>query len=147
MSERGEIHVVAAVIWREDGRYLAVERPDHGPWAGWWEFPGGKVEPGEEREVALARELLEELNITPVSFEFWREKRHSYRRMDVNLYFYHVFEYVGKLVPREGQVMTWLDPAHPGSRVFLPADVEIVADLRQRGAPRHWSIEPSGGRE
>ncbi|WP_022661924.1 (deoxy)nucleoside triphosphate pyrophosphohydrolase [Paucidesulfovibrio longus] len=132
---RGEIHVVAAVIW-QDGRYLAVERPDHGPWAGWWEFPGGKIEPGEAREAALARELKEELNITPVRFEFWRGKRHSYRRMDVNLYFFHVFEYSGLLVPQEGQVMTWLEPGNPGSRVFLPADVEIVQDLKRSGPPR-----------
>jgi 8-oxo-dGTP diphosphatase len=133
-TARGEIFVVAGIIWQE-GRYLAVERPDHGPWAGWWEFPGGKIEPGETREAALVRELREELNITAVRFEFWREKRHSYRRMDVNLYFYHVFEYQGLLVPQEGQVMTWLDPQSPGSRIFLPADVEIVRDLQRLGAP------------
>ncbi|MEF2144972.1 MAG: (deoxy)nucleoside triphosphate pyrophosphohydrolase [Desulfovibrionaceae bacterium] len=129
-----EMQVVAAVIW-QDGKYLAVERPDHGPWAGWWEFPGGKVEPGERLESALGRELREELNITPLRFRFWRAKKHPYRNLSVHLHFFHVFEYSGLLLPQEGQVMTWLAPECPGSRVFLPADVEIVEELRRLGAP------------
>lgn len=137
-----EIFVVAAVIWRQE-RYLAVCRPEGMPWAGWWEFPGGKIEPGESREAALSRELREELGITPEQMVFWREKRHSYPDKDVHLYFYHVFEYQGTLRPLEGQELCWIDPGAPGDLAFLPADVELVDTLRRQGAPSQGSIEPS----
>ncbi|MDD3310616.1 (deoxy)nucleoside triphosphate pyrophosphohydrolase [Pseudodesulfovibrio sp.] len=122
------IDVVAGIIWR-DGRYLAVERPEGGPMAGWWEFPGGKIEPGETREQALVRELREELAVTPEDFEFWRELEHAYETFSVRLHFFHIRKYSGELTAMEKQRWAWVDPSRPNELGFLPADAPIVDAL------------------
>jgi 8-oxo-dGTP diphosphatase len=122
------LEVVAGIVWRE-GQYLAVRRPEGGPMAGWWEFPGGKVEPGETRERALVREFREELDVTPEEFVFWRDLRHEYDDFSVHLYFYHITKYSGELTSMEGQEMAWTDPKGPVALGFLPADVAIVEAL------------------
>lgn len=122
------IDVVAAIIWR-DGRFLAVDRPEGKAMAGWWEFPGGKVAPGETEGHALVRELQEELGITPTEFEFWREKRHSYPHAVVRLRFYHVRAFTGEPSGLEGQRLDWLCPGEAPDVPFLPADEEILAHL------------------
>jgi 8-oxo-dGTP diphosphatase len=124
------LDVVAGVIWR-DGEYLAVERPEGFRMAGWWEFPGGKIEEGESREEALVRELQEELGITPVDFEFWREVVHEYDDFSVRLYFFHIHGYSGELASLEGQRMSWVNPTRPSSLKYLPADVVIVEALHE----------------
>lgn len=124
-----EIDVVAAVIWR-GSRFLAVRRPPGRPQAGFWEFPGGKVEPGETLEQALARELDEELGIVPTTWAFWREKRHAYPHLRVRLHFFHVYQYAGLAAPREGHELRWLAP-QAADVPFLEADTEIVALLAQ----------------
>ncbi|WP_272701247.1 (deoxy)nucleoside triphosphate pyrophosphohydrolase [Desulfovibrio sp. Fe33] len=122
------LEVVAGIVWR-NGEYLAVRRPDGGPMAGWWEFPGGKVEPGETREQALVREFREELDVTPLEFEYWRDLRHEYDEFRVHLYFYHINKYSGELKSVENQLMAWVDPACPLQLDFLPADTVIVEAL------------------
>lgn len=122
------VDVVAAVIWR-DGRYLGVRRPPGKPMAGGYEFPGGKIEPGETPEAALARELAEELGITPTQFAFYREKAHAYEHLSVRLRFFHVHAYAGQLRALEGQDMEWLTPEAGLARPFLEADRDIVAEL------------------
>jgi len=127
-----EFDVVAAVIWR-DGRFLAVERPAGKAYAGFWEFPGGKVEPGEGLDQALARELDEELGIAPLDAELWREKRHVYPEYAVRLFFFQVRTFSGALKPREGHRVAWISPHEPDAREFLPADREIRAALTHAG--------------
>ncbi|QGY40958.1 NUDIX domain-containing protein [Pseudodesulfovibrio cashew] len=122
------IHVVAGIIW-QDGRYLAVERPEGFPMAGWWEFPGGKIELGESQEDALVRELREELDITATELSFWRELEHEYDRYFVRLYFFHVTGFDGELKCLENQRMEWVDPGEPPVLEFLPADVAVVEAL------------------
>ena len=122
------LDVVAGIIWR-DGKYLAVERPEGARMAGWWEFPGGKIEPGETPEQALVRELQEELGLTPLAWEFWRETEHAYEEFTVRLRFYHVREFTGGPEPRERQRMAWVDPADPCDLRFLPADITILQAL------------------
>lgn len=125
---KGELTVVAAVIWRQ-GRYLAVGRPRGKSHEGFWEFPGGKVEEGESLKEALARELAEELGIVAERFDFRCEKRHAYPEFSVRLHFFDVHAHQGEPYPKEGQPMRWLDPALAVREVFLPADRDIVDEL------------------
>ncbi|WP_345782794.1 (deoxy)nucleoside triphosphate pyrophosphohydrolase [Pseudodesulfovibrio pelocollis] len=128
------LQVVAGIIWR-DGRYLAVERPEGTRMAGWWEFPGGKIDPGETGEQAIKRELREELGITPLRVEFWRDLVHHYDEFSVHLHFFHIRDYLGETAPLENQRMVWVDPARPHGLDFLPADEPVVEALHGKGGP------------
>jgi 8-oxo-dGTP diphosphatase len=128
------IDVVAAVIWRE-GRYLGVRRPNGKPMAGAYEFPGGKIEVGETPQVALCRELREELGITATAIAFFREKAHSYEHLSVYLHFFHVHAFTGEPKPLEGQDMEWLTPQEARTRPFLEADRDVVEELASGKAP------------
>lgn len=127
----GLVDVVAGILWR-DKRFLAVQRPQGKPLAGYWEFPGGKVEPGEGLLAALARELREELDIGVQTAELWREKEHQYDHLAVKLHFFQVQEFSGTPASREGQVLAWLAPKDALGYPFLPADLEIVRNLIRR---------------
>lgn len=127
MEEGIRLDVVAAVVWR-GSRYLAVQRPAGKSMAGYWEFPGGKVEQGETLRQALVRELREELAITAVDFFPWRQKRHRYPNSDVQLYFFWITTFHGTPMPQENQAMLWVEPGN-GQLPFLEADLEIVAEL------------------
>jgi len=127
------VEVVAAVIWR-DGRYLGVRRPEGKPLAGAYEFPGGKIEPGETPDAALIRELREELGITPAAIAFFCEKAHVYEHLSVHLRFFHVRAFDGEPLPLEGQGMEWLTPPEGRLRPFLEADRDIVDALAQESS-------------
>lgn len=120
--------VVAGIVWR-DGRFLGVERPAGKAHAGWWEFPGGKVEPGESLEAALIRELQEELSFTSTRLIFWREKRFVYPQGPVRLNFFHVTDFSGEVAPLEGQRFAWFTPGQTDAGIFLPANADIVPAL------------------
>ncbi len=122
------VEVVAAIIWR-DGRYLGVRRPLGKPMAGAWEFPGGKIEPGETPTAALTRELREELGIMPTAIAFFREKAHAYEHLSVRLHFFHVHGFNGEPQALEGQHMEWLSPEEARSLPFLEADRDVVDAL------------------
>lgn len=125
-----EIQVVAGILW-QDGRFLAVRRPEGKPLAGFWEFPGGKVEPGESLGEALVRELREELGLTPLRFAPWREKTHAYDHMTVRLHFFQVAEHAGQPHPHEGHLIRWFMLGTISDVLFLPADAEILNELRE----------------
>ncbi len=128
-SSKPPMRVVAGIIWQGD-RYLAVRRPEGTRHAGMWEFPGGKVEPGESLEEAMIRELAEELGITAQAPQFWREKEHTYPRGSVRLYFFHIRAFKGVPRPLEGQRLSWVTPAEALDLAFLEADLDIVVDLQ-----------------
>jgi 8-oxo-dGTP diphosphatase len=125
---RDEIDVVAAILWR-DGRFLAVKRPEGKPMAGYWEFPGGKVESGESLEQALVRELDEELGLAVTGGSRFAQKRHAYEHAKVRLHFMQVESWRGEPRALEGQALAWVGPAEAAEMLFLPADAEVLAEL------------------
>ena len=122
------VTVAAGIIWK-DGQFLAARRPEGKPRAGYWEFPGGKQEPGETIEETLARELKEELGITCVTIAPWQVVSHTYPDLHVTLHFMHVTEYAGEPVPHDGQELVWVTPEEACFLPFLPADEIIVAEI------------------
>lgn len=104
---RRPVDVAVGVLIRPDGRFLLTSRPEGKVYAGYWEFPGGKVEPGESIEAALRRELHEELGITIGTSEAWKEELVDYPHALVRLHFRKVFEWQGEFQMREGQAMVW----------------------------------------
>lgn len=104
---RRPVDVAVGVLIRPDGRFLLTSRPEGKVYAGYWEFPGGKVEPGESIEAALRRELHEELGITIGTSGAWKEELVDYPHALVRLHFRKVFEWQGEFQMREGQAMAW----------------------------------------
>ena len=101
------VEVAAAVLQREDGTFLLAQRPPDKIWAGYWEFPGGKVEPGETPYHALVRELHEELGITVQTAYPWLTRVFTYPHATVRLHFFRVTAWSGELHPHEGQEFSW----------------------------------------
>ena len=89
-SETKITDVAVAIITRPDGCFLLARRPEGKPYAGYWEFPGGKVEPNERVADALARELKEELGITATDAYPWVTQVFTYPHAKVKLHFYRV---------------------------------------------------------
>ena len=90
-----------------DARFLLTSRPPGKAYAGYWEFPGGKVEAGETIEAVLARELHEELGITIAGAKRWQVEVFDYPHALVRLHFCKVFAWSGRFEMREGQQMAW----------------------------------------
>lgn len=128
-AQGSDLLVVAGIVWK-DGRFLGVERPQGKAHAGWWEFPGGKVEPGETLAAALIRELQEELSFTSTRLVFWREKRFVYPQGPVLLSFFHVTRLIGEVLPLEGPALRLVPPGQADVSIFLPANADIVPALR-----------------
>ncbi len=121
--------VVAAVLIRHGGEVMLASRPQGKVYAGYWEFPGGKVEPGESLEAALARELREELGIAVVRTGRWITRVFAYEHATVRLNFFRVFEWAGEPHPHEGQTFSWQQPEHVAVSPLLPANFPIVKAL------------------
>ncbi|MEC9267135.1 8-oxo-dGTP diphosphatase MutT [Pacificispira sp.] len=124
--------VVAVALIDRDGRILIAKRPEGKKMAGLWEFPGGKVAEGETPERALIRELQEELGIdtrasclAPIGFA-----SHAYDDFHLLMPLYVCRVWQGNPQPREGQELAWVRPARLGDYPMPPADVPLVAQLR-----------------
>ena len=104
------IDVVAGIIWNAtNDKILVSKRPDHLHKGGYWEFPGGKIEAGESKECALARELAEELSIHFSASEHFQSLVYEYPEKIVSLSFFHVRELVSEAaVANEGQEWKWV---------------------------------------
>jgi 8-oxo-dGTP diphosphatase len=127
--ERHVIEVAAAVIQRADGAFLLAQRPAGKVYAGYWEFPGGKVEPGEPPDRALARELHEELGIDIGRAYPWITRVFTYPHGTVRLNFLRVFEWKGEPHPREDQAIAWQSAGAPMAAPMLPANAPVLASL------------------
>ncbi|MGH8396993.1 MAG: Nudix family hydrolase [Gammaproteobacteria bacterium] len=136
------IHVVAAVLKDTAGRVLINQRPAGKPWAGYWEFPGGKIEAGETPFAALKRESHEELGITVHEAESWIHLGHDYPDRHVELDVWRVRRYSGELQARENQSFAWVKLDELSSWNLLPADGPIVTAIR---LPPRMLVTPSPG--
>jgi mutator protein MutT len=124
------IHVVAAVLIDARRRVLIAQRPAGKHMAGAWEFPGGKLEPGEAPAEGLARELREEIGITIDAPRPLLRLRHRYPTREVLLDVWVVRRYRGRPHGLDGQALRWCDRAALGTAELLPADRPILAALR-----------------
>lgn len=123
------VHVAVAVVQRSDGRVLMAERPQGKVSGGFWEFPGGKFDAGERPEQALARELHEEVGIELDSAHPWMTYEHAYADKTVRLHFFRVTAWHGTPHGREGQRVSWEDPAVVSVGPLLPANDKILQAL------------------
>jgi len=124
-----EIAVAAAVIERPDGSYLLAQRPPGKVYAGYWEFPGGKVEPGEPLQAALARELDEELGVKVQRAYPWITRVHTYPHGTVRLHFHRVVDWRGEPHPHEGQTLAWHRSGAAELQPMLPANAPVLKAL------------------
>jgi len=120
-DERQPVDVAVGVLIDAEGRFLLTSRPPGKVYAGYWEFPGGKVEPGETVEQALRRELHEELGIAIGPALPWQVELVDYPHARVRLHFCKVLAWQGDFEMREGQAMAWeqlpvrVTPVLPGT--------------------------------
>lgn len=122
------IDVVAGVILR-DQQVLIALRPTDKHKGGYWEFPGGKIEPGEEIELALKRELKEEINLEVTASESWLEISHDYPDKAVYLHFWKVTGFEGEAKGLEGQEVRWVSVADLANYQFPEANVPVMEAL------------------
>lgn len=129
-AERPPVEVAVGVLIRPDGAVLFGQRLAGKPYAGWWEFPGGKLEVGETVTQALARELHEELGIDIADSYPWVVREHVYPHAHVRLHFHRVEHWAGDPRSKEGQALRWLRPDAIDVAPLLPAAIRVVGWLR-----------------
>ncbi len=123
------VPVAAAVLLRADGRVLLAQRPAGKAYAGYWEFPGGKLEPGETPRHALDRELAEELGLRVRRAAPWLVQRYVYSHAHVELHFFRVLEWDGDPVGHDGQAFAWQTPGAFDVAPLLPANTLVLRAL------------------
>ena len=138
LSSRRLLLVTAAALFDVSGRVLICQRPQHKALGGLWEFPGGKVEPGESPEAALIRELKEELDLTvePDALDPYAFASHAYPDFHLLMPLYVITRWQGvvKLDPDAAQAMKWVAPRELRDHEMPPADVVLVDRLIERSA-------------
>lgn len=138
-ADRKVVDVAVGVLLRPDGDFLLTSRPPGKVYEDYWEFPGGKLEPGETVEQALRRELQEEIGITIGAVQPWKVELVDYPHALVRLHFCKVFDWTGELQMHEGQQFAWqrlpvdVKPVLPGA---LPVLSWFAAE-RQFAGPTH----------
>lgn len=138
--DRPLIHVAAGVLLRPGGEVLFAQRPEGKIAAGYWEFPGGKIEPGETPLAALTRELHEELGVTVRRARPLIRFRHEYSNRSVVLDTWLVEDFDGEAQSREAQAFRWVAPAQlAGWPQALPTVAPIARALR---LPAHYVFTP-----
>ena len=123
------VEVAVAVIERADGAFLLAQRPVGKVYAGWWEFPGGKVDEGEGAEAALARELHEELGMDVRRAFPWITRVFVYPHATVRLNFFRVVEWSGEPHPKEEQAIRWQRFDASMAEPMLPANAPVLRSL------------------
>lgn len=133
MTVRPLVLVAACALVDADGRVLVAKRPEGKPMAGLWEFPGGKLLPGETPEACLVRELEEELGVlteppclAPLTFA-----SHAYESFHLLMPLYVCRVWKGEMAPREGQAVRWLRPRQMRELPMPPADPPLIPFLEE----------------
>lgn len=127
MLKSPPINVAVGILMQANGDVLLGQRPEGKPYAGYWEFPGGKVEEGEAILDALKREFVEELGIQIISAEAWCCVEHIYPHAHVHLHFYIAKEWQGVPQSLEGQAFAWQGKVQV--EPLLPATIPLLQDL------------------
>ena len=135
------VQVVAGILLAPDRSFLLASRPAGKVYAGYWEFPGGKIEPGESPRAALDRELEEELGIRPTRAEPWLVREYSYPHARVRIRFFRITRWDGHPQGREGQELRWHPPGPAAFTPMLPANGPI---LRGLALPGRYGITAAG---
>ena len=123
--------VAACVLLNDRGEVLLAERPKGKPWAGYWEFPGGKLDAGETPEAALVRELAEDLGIAvaPADLVPLTFVSHAYPDFHLLMPLYLCRRWQGTVTALEGQTLAWAQPADMAGLQLLPADAPVQGVL------------------
>lgn len=130
MTDRKITEVAAGILIRPDGTYLLGSRPEGKPYAGYWEFPGGKLEAGETPLDALQREFAEEMGIRVIEAHPWLVQTFDYPHALVRLHFFRIDQWEGDPQPHEGQSFAWQHPGQETVGPILPANGPILKGLR-----------------
>lgn len=125
------VHVMVGVIWGQDQQILLAKRPEHLHQGGLWEFPGGKLEAGEEALTGLSRELQEELAIDVLEASPLMEVKHDYGDKQVFLDIWQVTQFKGDAVGAEGQLLRWVPLSELNQYEFPAANVAIIERLQE----------------
>ena len=128
-TSRKTINVVAALI--RDGKRVFATARGYGNYKGWWEFPGGKVEPGESPEDALVREIREELDSEISVDEYISTIEHDYPEFHLSMRCYWCSLISGDLVLKEAEDAKWLDVETIDSVKWLPADITLIDEIKK----------------
>jgi 8-oxo-dGTP diphosphatase len=134
---RKSVDVAAGVILRGDGCFLLGRRAPDTFYPGYWEFPGGKVEPGESVAGALCRELEEELGLRVERFHPWIVRTHEYEHARVRLHFFEVTHWQGELRSHVHDALAWVSSTRDAPAPMLPANGPVLKAL---GLPRWMGI-------
>ena len=124
-----KITEVAAAVIERPGEFLLAQRPEGKPYPGYWEFPGGKIEAGEDARAALARELKEELDIDVRESSPWITRVYAYTHATVRLHFFRVTKWAGEPRPLEDQDIRWQRVGAADVSPMLPANAPVLAAL------------------
>ena len=133
-KERGNemVEVVAALIWEQD-KFMICQRPPEKARGLLWEFPGGKVEPGETKQAALIRECWEELAVALRVGEVYTEVVYAYPDLTIRLTLYQATIAAGIPQLLEHHAIRWITPAESDTYTLCPADIEILKQLKGEG--------------
>ena len=121
------LEVASSIVRAPDGRVLMAQRTPGQLSPGFWELPGGKIDPGESAQMAAIRELEEEVGVRALSLSPWISYEHPFRLRRIRVHFFKVAKWVGTPHGREGQRLAWIDASNPAVSPILPS-VERVLD-------------------
>ena len=127
-------HVTAGLVWK-DGKLLITKRPEGSHLAGYWEFPGGKQEPGESLEACLEREFREELGMEVKAVNPLLQIDHDYGTKAITLHLFHCSWLNGKPVPMGCDELRWVKPEELANYPLPPPDLQLLPSIQNLGRP------------